>query len=371
MQQLVLDHMPAGLFDTNERARHRARGVAWVTLIWWITHIAVFALANAIQREPRFFAVTAMRILLAVFGFIICLGIYLVLRRLRGRPLRVKVLWLALVVPVGAEIFAWANYFGLHYARQQSFYQPIDWTTAVPTIATWSWFFLAWAGLCMALEYSQDARDEELRASEFQRMAQAAQMRALHNQLNPHFLFNSLNSISALITDKRPEEADRMVDLLANYLRKTLALDPASDVPLTDEVRLQLEYLAIEQARYPDLTVEVDVPGALKFAPVPALILQPLVENAVKHGVARCNPPARIVIRAWAEGDELFLAVENFGTPARPAPDKHSAGIGLGNVRERLANRFGTRQGLGNGPLPGGGYASTIRMPLVLTHERT
>jgi hypothetical protein len=347
----------------RSRASRSARAILWLTLIYWGANVAIFSLADVLQTEPTpLLETTAMRVALALFGIGLCFLIQLALRRLERRALWKRVLLLVVLVPVCAEIYAWASYFSLAWVAGEAIVFPVKWSTTLIVMTRWSWFFIGWAGLCMAVEYAFDAREEEVRASRFQALAQTAKLHALHNQLNPHFLFNSLNSISALIVDRRVEDADRMVDLLASYLRKTLAADPATDVCLVDEIRLQLEYLAIERARYPDLVTNVDVPPELESAAIPALLLQPLVENAVKHGAARSAPPATITIRARREGQDVIVAVENSGGQAgAPAA---GAGIGLQNVRERLRHRFGERQQLSVGPLPQGGYAATVRMPL-------
>ncbi len=340
-----------------------ARAILWLTLIYWGTNVAIFSLADALQTEPTPLVETAaMRVALALFGIGLCFLIQLALRRLERRALWKRVLLLLVLVPVCAEVYAWASYFGLAWVAGESVVFPVKWSTALIVMTRWSWFFIGWAGLCMAVEYAFDAREEEVRASRFQALAQTAKLHALHNQLNPHFLFNSLNSISALIVDRRVDDADRMVDLLASYLRKTLAADPSADVRLSDEIALQLEYLAIERARYPDLVIDVDVPSELESAALPALLLQPLVENAVKHGAARSAAPATIAIRARREGEYVVIAVENSGG-GEGAPAL-GAGIGLRNVSERLRHRFGDRQQLSVGPLPQGGYAAVVRAPL-------
>lgn len=355
----------AGGPGSESLAYQRSRAIIWVTLAWWATNVAVFALQNVLQRHPHLLGMTGMRILLALFGMFLCFGLYSALQKWRHRSLLSRGLLLALLAPIVAEIYAWVAYFGFSLVNHERFDRAIDWTKAISTNATYSWFFIAWASLCLAVEYASDAKGEELRASELARIAQSAKLRALYNQINPHFLFNSLNSISALIGDKRLEDADHMIDLLANYFRKTLAIDPNSDVRLIDEIHLQLEYLAIEQARYPDLAVDVDLPPELERAAVPALLLQPLVENAVKHGVACCRPPARIVIRGERQGPELLISVENYGERGT-RETRHGAGIGLQNVRERLRNRFGDRQELTVGPVEGG-YRAAVRMPWVST----
>jgi signal transduction histidine kinase len=347
----------------RSRASASTRAILWLTLIYWGTNVAIFSLADVLHSEPTpLLATFLMRIALALLGIGLCFLLQLALRRLERRALWKRVLLLIVLVPLCAESYAWASYFGLSWVAGETVVFPVQWSTTLIVMTRWSWFFIGWAGLAMAVEYAFDAREEEVRASRFQALAQSAKLQALHNQLNPHFLFNSLNSISALIVDRRVEDADRMVDLLASYLRKTLAADPASDVRLIDEIRLQLEYLAIERARYPDLAVTVDVPAELEGAAVPALLLQPLVENAVKHGAARSTPPATIAIRARRDGGEIVVSVENSGGgEGEPA---QGAGIGLRNVRERLRHRFGDRQQLTVGPLSPGGYAAVIRAPL-------
>jgi hypothetical protein len=346
------------------RASRSMGAILWLTLAYWGTNVAIFSIADALEGDERLLPMAAMRVSLAAFGIAMCFGLQLILRRLERRALWKRVLTIVLLVPVIAEIYAWASYFGFSWITGEEIVWPVQWSSAIIVMARWSWFFIGWAGLSLAVEYAFAARDEEVRASRFQALAQTAKLHALHNQINPHFLFNSLNSISALILDRRVEDADRMVDLLASYLRKTLAMDPAADVRLVDEVRLQLEYLAIEQARYPDLVVDVDLPSELEGTPVPALVLQPLVENAVKHGAARSAPPARIAIAARREGDDAVISIVNSVSAAATSAPAVGAGIGLRNVRERLRHRFGDRQSLTAGPRGEREFAVAMRVPM-------
>ena len=119
-----------------------------------------------------------------------------------------------------------------------------------------TWCFLAWAGLYLALMYGFDVHEEQRRSAELRERAHIAQLRALHSQINPHFLFNSLNSVSALILDKNTEKAEEMVVKLAHFLRLGLAADPTRKIPLDLEIELQRSYLEIEQLRFPDLSFE-------------------------------------------------------------------------------------------------------------------
>ncbi|WP_294119911.1 histidine kinase, partial [Sphingomonas sp.] len=237
------------------------------------------------------------------------------------------------------------------------------WTGAVNTIAFWTWFFLAWAGLYLALMYSFDVQDEQRRSAELRERAHVAQLRALHSQINPHFLFNSLNSVSALILDKQSDKAEEMVGKLARFLRLGLSADPTRKIPLDLELELQRSYLDIEQLRYPDLSVEIDLPEALKGALVPALVLQPIVENAVKYGVAGALPPASISIRAHEAGDALQLEVVDSGKgKAQPSS---GGGIGLSNIEQRLALLYGDgRSSLVAARDPDGHFRARITLPL-------
>ena len=153
------------------------------------------------------------------------------------------------------------------------------------------------------------------RAAVFAREAQEAQLRALRYQINPHFLFNTLNSLSSLVLTKRTETAEQMLMNLSTFFRATLSADPTADVPLEEEIKLQRLYLDIEQIRFPDrLTVEIDVPDELLDARVPVLILQPVIENAVKYGVARSRGAGhRSGSPRYEEAGRLHIKVKDNG----------------------------------------------------------
>lgn len=224
-----------------------------------------------------------------------------------------------------------------------------------------------WACIVVALQYSAQTRAAERRLAQLREEAQAAQLRALHYQINPHFLFNTLNSVAGLIEEDEATAARDMVLGLAGFLRGTLTLDPLSEVALADELALQRAYLAIEAARFSDrMRVEISLPEALGRARVPALILQPLIENAVKHGVARSPGPVTIRLAARAEAGGLRIAVETIGAPARagaaPAP---GIGLGLANVDARLAGLYPGRAGARGAMVAPGQHRAEIWMPLA------
>ena len=273
-----------------------------------------------------------------------------------------RLIALACVTPIAAEIYAWIAYFTVAAVDPSLDLKNFNWSDAVRTIAFWTWFFLAWAGLYLALMYSFDVQEEQHRSAQLREQAHVAQLRALHSQINPHFLFNSLNSVSALILDKNTDKAEEMVVKLARFLRLGLSADPTRKIPLELEVELQRSYLDIEQLRYPDLAVEVDVPEELNGALVPSLILQPIVENAVKYGVAEASPPATIAIRAMASGEQLTIEVIDSGKGSKQASP--GGGIGLANVRQRLDLLYGGATDLVAGREPDGRFRVQLSLPL-------
>ena len=226
-------------------------------------------------------------------------------------------------------------------------------------------FFIAWAALYLALSYAVEVRTLERRTATLRAAAQAAELRALRYQVNPHFLFNTLNSLSSLILTDKCEQAERMIINLATFFRNSLTGDPTQDVRLTEEIALQRLYLDIERVRFPDrLLVTIDVPDALLADCVPGLILQPLIENAVKHAVARTPRAVTLHISAYEAGDDLRLAVEDDGQSVQELAEA-GTGLGLRNVRDRLAARYGDRASCHWGPRRGGGFGVVLTLPRV------
>ena len=225
---------------------------------------------------------------------------------------------------------------------------------------------LAWCALYLAFLTGEKARAAERREGTFRRAAKAAELRSLRYQVNPHFLFNTLNSLSSLVLTGKTAAAERMIQTMSTFYRRSLAADPTSDVPLSEEFDLQRLYLDIETARFPTrLEARFDLPEALADALIPGLILQPLVENSVKHAVAPSSGKVTIVISAREEYGRLVVTVADDGANRkRSAEPRPGFGIGLGNVQQRLAARFGDEASVVSGPTSEG-YATHIRLPLV------
>ncbi|MEP5937700.1 MAG: histidine kinase [Erythrobacter sp.] len=223
---------------------------------------------------------------------------------------------------------------------------------------------LAWASLYFSLLAVSQVRAAERREQKFRNAAKASELRSLRYQVNPHFLFNTLNSLSALVMTGKPDRAEQMIQTISNFYRHSLADDPTSDVTLADEIDLQRLYLTIEAVRFPERLVSTfDIPHDLEEARVPGMILQPLVENSVKYAVSAVTTPVSINIAAREEFDRLVISVSDDG-PGLPEGSEHGFGIGLANVRDRLEARFGPDVLLTSGPVPGG-YKSEIRIPLT------
>jgi LytS/YehU family sensor histidine kinase len=183
------------------------------------------------------------------------------------------------------------------------------------------------------------AREAERTEQELRIMARDAELRALRAQLNPHFLFNSLNSISALTT-ANPKGAREMCVLLSDFLRKSLRLGERLTVPLVEELDLLKNYFAIEQIRFaPRLRVEWQIDERCKAAEVPALLLQPLAENAIKHGISQLIEGGTVRIAAQARDGYVSILLENPVDPDRETPK--GLGLGVRQVNQRLATHFG------------------------------
>ena len=215
-----------------------------------------------------------------------------------------------------------------------------------------------------AFSYGKQAQDRTLRASQLEARLAEAQLQALQRQLHPHFLFNTLNAISALM-HRDVEAADQMLAKLSDLLRMALDQRGGQEVSLKDELEFLQKYLEIEEARFGDrLTVAFDIAPETLDAQVPNLLLQPLVENSVRHAVAVRIEPGHIEIRARQLRDSLELVVSDNGPGMPPSrltsPGK---GVGLANTRSRLERLYGANHQLLFGEPPGGGLVVTVTIP--------
>lgn len=226
----------------------------------------------------------------------------------------------------------------------------------------WSVFmYFTTLGCVHALSYFAEVRERESQAAKLAAQVAEARLTALRTQINPHFLFNSLNALLVLIRDKDTANAERMLELMSELLRQVLTSDSRQEVPLAEELRFLDGYLAVAQIRFSDrLRIVRNVDPGLADALVPQFILQPLVENALRHGIGESVAGGMIEIGAHREGNDLLLTVADDG-PGVSEPN--GIGVGLRNTRERIETLYGPAAVLELIPRRAGGTIARVRIP--------
>jgi len=240
---------------------------------------------------------------------------------------------------------------------QELFFLQFDWEMMT---------YWAVVGASHAYDFHRESQAQKLAAAQLQTRLAEASLQSLQRQLHPHFLFNTLHSISALIP-RAPEAADAMLGQLSDLLRLTLDRIGTQELPLKEELDFVQKYVEIERTRFGErLRVEFDVAPETLDAAVPNMLLQPLVENAIRHGIARKVGGGRVDITARRENDDLCLVVRDTGPGLAEAKPGLSKGVGLANTRSRLEHLFGERHSLDFSEPPGGGLAVKIVIPFTL-----
>jgi signal transduction histidine kinase len=328
----------------------------------WLFYFAITTALAAITDAPDQWGAMGRRGIVIGGGMAFTLILYLCLRLIQprrfgwrlalafGSALPLTMLYAVINLVVFFHWFPTSDAAMIIAEIQKKF--PTSWQAVLLVDSTirWYFFFAVWAALYVAFGYASEMRAVERRANTYRLEAKTAQLRALHYQVNPHFLFNTLNSLSALVMRERRSDAETMIMNLSAFLRSSLAVDPEQMIPLSDEIALQQLYLEIEQARFPDrLQVVNDVPDALQSVAVPVLILQPIIENAIKYGVAPTRKTVAIHLTATQEHGLVVIRISNDVDPGA-TPPAQGTGLGLNNVRERLMTRFGARAGCEWGP---------------------
>lgn len=232
------------------------------------------------------------------------------------------------------------------------------------TSLPWSVFmYFAMLGCLLAFAYSTEARERESAAARLAAQVAEARLAALRAQIHPHFLFNSLNAVAVLARDGRTADAVHVIEQLSDLLRELLAGDDQVTVPLAREIAFVEKYLAIESTRFPDrLEVRWEVAPEALATPVPTSVLQPLVENGLRHGVAARTAPTRVTIRAELSLQALDLAVSNDAADSATRASTRGRGVGLANLEERLSALYGGEASLA---LDQGAHrvTATVRLP--------
>jgi signal transduction histidine kinase len=350
--------------DWERTIAERWRSTLRLIGAFWLFAFIVLSARGALIDTMPFYMLAPRRLLVAGFGAALCLMMVLLLDRLRERSFLERVLYAvggafvmsALITAFGTTL----NRIAFPGPRPANFVDAAQW------VMVWMGYCLAWTGTQLALTYHWEAQEEVQRNAAMRDLAQEARIAALRYQINPHFLFNALNAISGLVLEQRNYEAETMLLTLAEFLRSALAPGRDGTIGLEEEIELQRLYLGIEEARFAErMKVTIEVPNALAEARVPTLILQPLVENAVRHGVDRSEGTTTIRIAALRRGERLSLIVEDDGDGGG-RPPRRGTGLGLANVRERLHAHFGESARLVTRPRVHGGFHVEIDMPLAV-----
>ena len=230
---------------------------------------------------------------------------------------------------------------------------------------------LAWSALYFAIKsyrIFQEVRESALKSAA---MAHEAQLKMLRYQLNPHFLFNTLNAISTLVLEQNTELANRMVTKLSSFLRYSLDNDPLQKITLAQELQALQLYLDIEKVRFEErLSLELDVDDEAKDALIPSLLLQPLIENAIKYGIARAEGGGHLRISAKVFAGDLLIEISDDGPGCELVNDSipNAKGVGLRNTRERLATIYGAEHSIKLSQTDPHGLTICIRLPYTPKH---
>ena len=346
---------------------------------FWLLHAAgwlAYGLAMTVSRVGmfplRYMAVS--KGMLMVMGFLISLGLRYVYRPLirRGTPLLVLLVVAVVASYVASVVWTAAdNVFDYPVTLTLGVREPAPRGPIRPFYgAVYNAFtMLAWSVLYIGIRYYAALQAERERSLKAEAAAHQAQLEALRYQINPHFLFNALNAVSTLVTERRNDEASRMLARVSDFLRLTLTAPVRDEVALADEVDYVRQYLEIERVRFGErLRTEFDLAPDTWEAAVPAFVLQPLIENAVRHAIAPRESGGAITLEAHRSGEMLHVSIVDDGPGVRDEPQGNGTGrIGLTNTRDRLRQLYGDRGRLQLVSVPGGGTRATIEIPFRRT----
>ena len=345
-----------------ELIRDRSR-LFWVLNIsgWAGYALAAWLGALAHEKPEAYFAVIVAS---AVSGFAATSMLRLLYRKLWSKS--VAVLGIATLVTCYVVAFFWQWMRNvLYYDWVKNDWQPEHLMDYVGGVMGSFYIMLCWSGLYFGIKYYQQLQEQTEQTLKAVAAAHQAQLKMLRYQLNPHFLFNTLNAISTLILDGSNKTANQAVTRLSDFLRYTLDNDPMSRVTLGSELDALDLYLEIEKVRFGDrLIIEKDIDERAAKALVPSLILQPLIENAIKYAISPMEEGGTLRISARAQQDTLVLQLSDTGPGLGNGNNgQKSSGVGLKNTRERLQQLYGETQAFTLAPNDPTGLTITINIP--------
>ncbi len=329
----------------------------------WAGAVILRAASGIAQGQPVSFLVPIL--ISAVTGYSITLVLSVIYRFLIDQ--RPFITWSItfLAVSVATIGYAYIDVWVLQTIREGADETPFAqlWLAAIYINSV---LLAAWSALYYAINYFVRAEEQQDQMLRLEAQATSAQLTMLRYQLNPHFLFNTLNSISTLVLLKQTEQANAMLSRLSSFLRFTLINEAAAKVPLTQEIETLKLYLDIEKMRFEErLRTYFVIDPAVENALVPSLLLQPLVENAIKYAVTPKEEGADISVSAQLVGQRVRITVSDTGPGLQPGQQDHSlsTGVGMANTRERLAQAYGEDQRFEHYVKAGGGFEVLLELP--------
>jgi LytS/YehU family sensor histidine kinase len=361
MASIALKQRP--FFDDKNKAFWRLQSAGWAG------YLVLRTLSGFANGQPVEFVVPLSIHVVTGYSLTLVLGVIyrLVIARTRVVTWSMSVGAILIATLLFAIIDAWV----LSTINQPD--TPLASNLVLGTLTLDFMLLAAWSALYYAINFYLIVEEQADQLVKLDIQATSAQLAMLRYQLNPHFLFNTLNSISTLVLLKQTERANTMLSRLSSFLRYTLANEPTAQVTLAQEVETLKLYLEIEKMRFEDrLRTHFIIDDGAARARLPSLLLQPLVENAIKYAVTPQEEGADISIEARLSGDRVQITVSDTGPGLKEnviRPTTDSTGVGLANIRERLAQAFGPEHRFDAGTKPGGGFGVMLEFPLQLDEQ--
>lgn len=364
---------PTPFFGNKNRAFWRLQ------LLGWSGAMLLRALSSLANAQPWQFLIIVL--IASITGFSISLILSVIYRALINR--RPLITWgvtsVVLAIAVGLYAFVDSWVISLYRSGNDAGFAQLFLGVFYLDLTLLG----AWSALYYAINFYIQVEEQNDQLIRLEAQATSAQLAMLRYQLNPHFLFNTLNSISTLVLLKQTEPANAMLSRLSAFLRYTLINEPTGRVTVAQEVETLKLYLDIERMRFEErLATEFRIDDDTRDALMPSLLLQPLVENAIKYAVSPLEEGAQIIISAQLIGPVLRVTVSDTGPGLQPGTDPmtlfgvtsashDSTRVGLANIRDRLAQAYGDNQRFEIGERPGGGFMVVIELPFEARQAQT
>ena len=346
-------------FEDKGRAFWRLQAGGW-------TGYLLLRSVSSISNGPSMQTIVPV-VITSIVGYCITLLLSTLYNVYRRQPRFASVVLTILTLGVATVLYAVLDAFSFSFIKLAS--PGLNISLVLGTIFLDFTVLAGWSALYFGINFYLIVEEQTDQLMALGNQASSAQLAMLRYQLNPHFLFNTLNSISTLVLLKQTERANLMLSRLSSFLRYTLANEPTAHVTIEQEVETLKLYLEIEKMRFEDrLRPSFEVDPRVAKARLPSLLLQPLVENAIKYAVTPKEEGAEIAVVARLAGDRVQIAVSDTGPglhemKARPSL---STGVGLANIKERLAQAYGPDHRFETRSIPGGGFGVEIEIPFQL-----